>query len=83
MLPRSWCVDYTQRSAWSLVAKYSEGMKEDAPLIFFLVGIKSRHCAIDEAAAAATATAAAAVAIVIALPFPVGVSHISTRSMRS
>ena len=75
MLPRSWCVDYTQRSAWSFVAKYSEGMKEDAPLIFFLVGIKSRHCAIDEAAAA--------VAIVIALPFPVGVSHISSRSMRS
>jgi hypothetical protein len=36
MLPRSWCVDYTPREAWSLVGKYLEGMEEDAPLISFL-----------------------------------------------
>ena len=40
MLPRSWCVDYTPRGAWSLVAKYSEGMEEDASL---MSGIKDRH----------------------------------------
>ena len=46
MLPRSWCVDYTPRGAWSLVGKYSEGMEEDAPVIS---GIKDRHCAMDDA----------------------------------
>ena len=40
MLPRSWCVDYTPRGACSLVAKYSEGMEEDASL---MSGIKDRH----------------------------------------
>ena len=42
MLPRSWCVDYTPRGAWSLVGKYSECMEEDAPVIS---GIKDRHYA--------------------------------------